>query len=93
MLQPDKLIVITLNHPKQFEFLKHVFQSYTNAGLPADELPIAADTYLRLMSAQEMPVQQNLNLGNAAIKEWGPNGLVLETESGPSLGRMSEPLT
>jgi len=74
------MIVLTFEHPKQYEFLKHVFESYVRGGLPTDELPIAADTYMRIMSAQDIPVQQSL--GKASISEIGPKGVTLEFPEG-----------
>jgi hypothetical protein len=60
--------------------LKHVFESYVRSGMPSKELPIAADTFLRLDAAQDIPVQQNL--GKATLSELGSSGFVLDFQVG-----------
>jgi hypothetical protein len=72
----DTLIVITLTHPEQFSFLRHVFETYSKSGIQPENLPIAADTYLALSRAREIPVKQDL--GKARITDFGPNGIALE---------------
>ena len=83
------MIVLTFEHPRQFEFLKHVFEAYTRGGLPADELPLAADTYLRMINAQDIPVQQNL--GKAYLGEVGPGGFTLNLSDEGLAGESGNP--
>lgn len=75
------MIVVALKHPKQYEFLKHVFAHYTGSGLPPEELAIAADTYEALLHAQT--IQPDLHMGKAEVKEAGPNGVVFEVAPEP----------
>lgn len=72
-------IVITFTHPKQLEYLQQVFDAHTRNGIPAGELPLAADTYVAIMNAREIPLTQNL--GKATIAEAGPKGVALEFEA------------
>jgi hypothetical protein len=75
----DNLVVITLTHPEQYSFLRHVFETYSKSGIQPENLPIAADTYLALSRAREIPAQQNL--GNAKLTGLGPNGVELEFDA------------
>lgn len=70
------MIIIALTHPNQLDFLKEVIDSYTQAGMPSDLLPVAADTYMAVMQAREIPVEPHL--GKAQMTEVGPEGVVLE---------------
>lgn len=69
-------IVITLGHPENLKFLRLVFEAYVKNGMPPDYLPVAADTYLSLVNAREIPLKQNI--GPTTISEAGPNGVALE---------------
>ena len=73
------MIVITLRHPQEFDFLRHVFEQFSMKGMPAEQLAIAAGTYQSLMAAQDIPLGE-ANLGKATSVELGPNGVALEFE-------------
>jgi len=71
------MIVITLTHPQQLEFLKHLFAQYLASGqMPPEELPLAADAFLHVSAAREI----STDLGQAKLTDLSPNGLTLEFE-------------
>jgi hypothetical protein len=72
--------IIALQHPQMHEFLLRVMETYTRGGLPAAELPIAADVYIALTNAREIQTEQHI--GHAKVTGLGPNGIALEVESG-----------
>lgn len=72
------MVVVTFSDIKQWEYLCHVLDKHAQGGLPASELPLAADTYIALMRAKQLPLEQNL--GEAKITELGPNGVAIEVE-------------
>lgn len=71
-----KIFVITLTHPRQLEFLCSVFEFYCKSGVEPAHLPEAADTYVALMNAREIPVQQNV--GEAVITDVSDHGITME---------------
>ena len=73
------MIVITLSHVKQYEYLRHVFDSYARNGMPIEELTIAADVWARIVGAQDIPIQTEL--GHASSMEMRPDGVVLDFDS------------
>jgi hypothetical protein len=70
--------IVTLIDTAQYEYLKHVLETYTRNGLAASELPIAANLYVRIMQAQEV---DETHLGKASVAAMGPNGVALEVEN------------
>lgn len=70
------MIIIALNHPKQLEYLKGMFERHSQAGIPSGDLPLAADTFMAVMGAREVPIEPTL--GKAEVVEAGPNGIALE---------------
>jgi len=74
-----KLLALENN---QYEYLLHVFSAYTHNGIPPKELPIAADTWLRVTNPTELP-KETLNLGHAKIAGMGPTGLAIDVSADP----------
>ena len=66
----------------QFKYLMHVFEQHSRAGLPANELPIASEVYLRIAHATSVS-DKNLNLGKATVTEMTPNSLAVEVNPQP----------
>lgn len=66
--------VIVLDEP-QYQYLMHAFAGHSQAGLPPQELILAALTYRGLASARD--VDDTVHLGKAEITELGPKGIAL----------------
>lgn len=64
---------------KYHDYLVHVFQSYTRAGIPAEECAIAAETWNRLSNPQTVDYSQ---LGPAKVESLSPDGVVLSMDQG-----------
>jgi hypothetical protein len=75
---------------QQYAYLRHVLEQHSMGGLPANELPIAGEVYIRVISATEVP-KEALNLGKAKVAEVGPNGIALEVEPPAGTGAARRP--
>jgi hypothetical protein len=60
------------------DYLLHVFEAYTRAGIVPGELGLAAEAYQHLVQARDIPIDQLLS--QAKVAEVGPNGVALEVE-------------
>lgn len=80
----DAMIVITLTHPAQQQFLLQVLDAFVRRGeLGMEDLPLASDTYKRLVAAQAVPLKASL--GKLTGLTPTPTGLVAEMPLDPHL--------
>ncbi len=83
------MFIIALNHPYQLEYLRGIFNEHIAGGINAEDLPLAADTYVALQSAREIPAEPSL--GKADVVEAGPKGIALEIPNPALRGRRPIP--